>query len=252
MAFTVEVSMEVQFIKGKGDECSSGGFRETIDDTKINYERVPGAKIVMIVQSPKTVRQVSYFAKRDAIKSGLSSAFPGDQKSDDLERRVNEFIYGRAKIYGVGEEVSTSISTLGSAHEAFEINLRLQSARKIEDKEITGFSIRHYPEQTCPLSGDFEFNGCICKKDIDYTINELRTYKKILKLSVNIGLFPNIFGTNYFDGWLGGKLKYADSDICRTVVQNFTDIPEAFFNPLRPFDTSVYSRGPFNLVEIEF
>jgi hypothetical protein len=242
--------MKVEFVADRQNISSTGGFRETVGGVATHFERVSGAVISLVIDRPITSRALSYRAMRDAVKTDVSPSFPGQQHSADIQRTFKKVIHGRAKLFGLGEQFSTSVSILGSENQFREINVRLEGAKNNGGKYVTGFCFDYFDKDCQEPHGGFEFYGCISGYDIDYLINELRSLGGPLVLNVSIGLFPGFFGEKYVDGWSGGKIKYVDREICKSVVENFASIPEDFFEPNDPFNSRIFSSGPHDLVEM--
>lgn len=242
--------MEVRYVQDEGGLASKEGFVEFQESVETRFVRVPGAMITLLIEEPKILKVVSYKALKDARRTDATPSFPGQQEANDLASSTETIIRGKASVSGLGASRRTTISTLGEPPDHTEIEVRLQNARLDKSEEVTGFSINWFPEEYVEPHGGFILSGYLLHKDIDLLVEELRATNGSLVLELHIGLFPGFFGEWSFDGWDGGKLKFANHEICSRVVANQEKIPKDFFRPEAPFDTRAYTRGPHDLVSL--
>lgn len=242
--------MNVKFVKDEGGVASAEGFVESHDGLNTRFVRVPGATIRLVIEVPKILKIVQYRALKDARRTEATPSFPGQQHSHDLERSTATILSGKASVSGMGSSRKTTLSTVGGLHEFDEVKVRLENARLENSEEVTGFSIDWFSDEYIEPHGGFLLDGRLMHRDIDLLAEELRATNGSLELELHIGLFPNFFGEWSFDGWDGGKLKFANRKICSSVVGNHEEIPEDFFDPEEPFGSWVYTRGPHDLINL--
>lgn len=241
--------MEVRFVEDEGGIASGEGFVEIHEGVETRFVRVPGATIRLIIEAPKISKVVTYKALKDACRTETTPSFPGQQHSHDLESSIATILSGKASISGLGAWSSTTLSKLGGLHELDEMEVRLENARLKNDEEITGFHIDWFSEEYIGPYGGFLIDGFLMQQDLDLIFEELRATNGSLEILLNIGCFPGFFGEWSFGGH-GGKLKFANREICSHVVANQEEIPDDFFDPEEPFKLRAYSAGPHNLISL--
>ncbi|WP_306004926.1 hypothetical protein [Aquicoccus porphyridii] len=243
--------MDVKFVKDEGSLGAAEGFVESHEGQEIRFVRVPGATIRLVIEAPKIIKVVSYRALKDARRTETTPSFPGQQHSIDLESSVATTLTGKASISGLGEWCKTTLSKFGGVHEFDEMEVRLTNARLENTEQVTGFSIDWFSDEYIEPHGGFLLNGRLMQQDVDLIIEELRATNGSLELLLNIGCFPGFFGEWSFDGWDGGKLKFANREICSHVVANDEAIPDDFFDPEEPFSTWADTTGPHDLISLK-
>jgi len=243
--------MDVKFVDDEGGLATSAGFIERVDGRETRFVRVPVAMIRLVVEAPKIHRIISYKALRDARRTEKTPSFPGRQCSTDLQRSMVTTLSGSASLSGLGARRRTTMSPLGGVQDLTKIDVRLQTARLEETEEITGFTLDWFCEKHIEPLGGFIFHGWLMRQDIDLLVEELRTTSGNLEIHLTVGLFPGIFGEWSFEGWDGGKLKFANREICSRIVANHGAMPKDFFDPEKPFDTRVETVGPHELLSLQ-
>ena len=93
------------------------------------------------------------------------------------------------------------------------------------------------------------FKSRLIHQDVDMLAQEIRETRGNLVIELEIGKFPGFFGEWSFEGWDGGRLKYANREICSRVVSNYQSIPDDFFSPEQPFD-DFDTAGPHDLISL--
>lgn len=242
--------MNAKYVEDEEGIASAEGFVESQEGRKTRFVRVPGASIRLVVEEPKILKVVEYRALKDARRTETAPSFPGQQHSNDLERSTRTILSGKASVSGLGAWRKTTLSTVGGPHEFDEVDVRLETAMVEKIEEICGFSIDWFSSKYMEPHGGFLLNGRLMKQDIDLLVEELRATNGSLVLELCIGGFPGFFGEWSFDGWDGGKLKFANREICSHVVANHEEIPEDFFDPEEPFRSRFDTLGPHQLISL--
>ena len=239
--------MEVRFVPDEGGLAPGEGFFEAYNKRLV---RVPGATVQIAVESPEIRKVISYEAIKDARRTDTSPSFPGQQHSGDLKKSFCTEISGKGVISGQGARRRTTLSILGSEVDFTALEVQLQSARLEDGEEITGFSVDWLCQDYIPPSGGFILDGRLANADMQLLYDELQSTDRALLIELGIGLFPGFFGEWSFDGWDGGRIIFADRNICSHVVVNHKEIPSDFFDPEQPYKTHLYTAGPHKLIKL--
>ena len=242
--------MHVKFVGDEGSLATTEGFVASREGGDTRFVRVPGATIRLVIDVPRILKGVKYSALKYAKRTETTPSFPGQQHSHDLESSTTTVLLGKARVSAPGGSLKTTLSTVGGLHEFDEMEVRLENARPENTEEVSGFSIDWFSDEHIEPHGGFILDGRLIQRDIDLLVEELRATSGSLVLELQIGLFPHFFGEMSFDGWDGGKLKFANREVCSRAVANYEEIPEDFFNPEEPFGSRVYTQGPHNLVSL--
>ena len=237
--------MVLKYVPDEGGPPSGEGF---ITEEGMRFVRVPGARLQIIIDRPTIAKTITYSAVKDALLTETSPSFPGQQHTRNLQRSSEIAIGGKGSVKGCGALKATTMSTLGDEFRFTEMEVRLQGAY-CKKEEPTGFSVDWFSDKYLPPDGGFVLDGRIAHEDIEFLAAELQGAECALSINLSIGLFPGFFGEWDFEGWIGGELRFANREICLSVVENHNEMPRDFLSPKRPFDTKVYTCGPFNLIE---